>query len=1089
MSKESFNFDLNTNLADLIREAQEFSREVDIGVKNVLSSARTLKEGQRLFLKESMTKLKDGMIQAQEEIIALETKIHTEHLDKAMLREVEHAKEVAENKLKTLKEQFDKEMDLGERRKKALEESSKNFGEKLGSAAQNFGEAMHGVFSDLSSKDISMFSSLLSKAAAATQKAHEKAEMGAQAGGGVANILSKITGTLGPALTAIAAAAAGIAAVVKIFLDANAQAVEFNQALLGASIAGGDLANRAWEVSDAFSKAREAAVDSFSFTRIWGIDAKEHYEIWNAYQEGRATLETLKEQFSDVADEQEKLRKATEKALTYSKLFGSSATEIAKMSGDYMGDLGLTLEGVERRFSMILSAARESGFGVKTFFSAVSQATSGMSIYNVRLHEAASIFTDLGKVLGAGDGAAFLQRLMSGFKHEGVKDATTNVMKFGVQRSLDIAKLEYQFSTQEFVKKVDEWVKNVGTDSAEAEDIRELLSVLRLQEGPEAVAEALANMTRKQQSLLIYEVQRRNEDLSNSLFSLVNLSGVAKKGAGLGAAVAARSELGPAATLLTMLEATVKETGLRIDQINPNNIPNQIRVEQATGMAGEELKKWIRVGQDYSSQFSTLESFQKRIRGSKDDDEITALVEEFNKEYSESMGVILDETGARFRAVKDKEGKIDFKDLSFAIGDSFREFIMTKGQELADFETDPDDKKFAQQIVSNTTEMTKILSQGIQWLLQQIWKGVEKIKSFFGLGSKEQMSAKAKVQAQYNDEILQRNKELSENNKKIGDLQQVLAKTKDAGEREKAQAEIKGLEEERERLLQEREEVGSRSEALSNLDLDTMIGDKTVEELFGKRNLRTAEGWERAVRLATGQVTKGDYDKAFKDATDAADRVANSRFMWGGARQVAQAEGLAKETARVYDSEFKWESRKEEMLEQEAIDDKRSGDVLRKQEMADDKRSERELRQHKTITEDQTTRLLEPYEKERQGKIADMLHGMGFAPEDALAKARKLMMSGDGFYQISTTDDILRDYLERNVGTQTFEDGFISAGGRMARISEGDHVMAFKDGGPVSKALGGGRGVTINAAFSGIGPRDTLAVLNNALRTGMLRIG
>jgi hypothetical protein len=405
-----------------------------------------------------LTKIQDDINESRQRALKLEHQIQEKLARKESAENEKRILAEEKLKLKHLEARSKQEFKAGERliarRKKAYEEAERLASRTMGEKAEEFGDSLSKGFDDLKSFNIG---NIFKGIGARTEAKGAQMMMKSEQGGAMAGMMSQIGGflaKLGPALVAIGGIAAGLAAIVKIILDADSKAKELNRALLDGGVAATDLADGFNDVTEKVDLLRRSFTEALGFNRKWGITAKDSLEVLKSYDEAGVPVRNLVGNIEDAEAATQRLQGATEGALAYSKLLGISNTEAAAHMAGYMEELGLTLQGVEERFSEITAAAKESGFATKRFFNMVLQATTGMSMYNVRLDEAAGLLIHLGKILGQKMGGDFLQQLTKGFKDEGTLDRVRKTMTTGVEKSLNILRKDSVNATQEFLDKL-----------------------------------------------------------------------------------------------------------------------------------------------------------------------------------------------------------------------------------------------------------------------------------------------------------------------------------------------------------------------------------------------------------------------------------------------------------------------------------------------------------------------------------------------------------------------------------------------------------------------------------------------------------
>ena len=224
-------------------------------------------------------------------------------------------------------------------------------------------------------------------------KANERrADKGAPSA--ILNVLTKI----GPVLLGVTAVLGGLAAIFTAVMN---QTLEYNKAILdGASaldIFGASALDAGFNMRGSLKIIREAALD---VALVTGQTAENVIQAIMAYNNSGVSLKTLQGQFSKTGDAMEAYTEMAYFASTYTKTLGVSVDELTGQYGDLFTKAGMGLEGIKDSFQAIATAAMASGMNVKDFFTTVSQTTSGLALYNLRLEDTSKQLLGLTKILG-----------------------------------------------------------------------------------------------------------------------------------------------------------------------------------------------------------------------------------------------------------------------------------------------------------------------------------------------------------------------------------------------------------------------------------------------------------------------------------------------------------------------------------------------------------------------------------------------------------------------------------------------------------------------------------------------------------------
>jgi hypothetical protein len=259
--------------------------------------------------------------------------------------------------------------------------------------------------------------------------------------GGVSKALGGIMKGIGPMLNMVAklgplleVAASSLLAIVKLMIDAEAQAKELNKQVLQVSGTSGlwyKNAKRSGaalaDMGDVLGKIRD---DATSLSNIsWGINKDDHMAVLSTLAAEGVRVTELTDQFDELrkntkyADAQAKSFGGTvQVAVAYSRQFGVSLQEISQFQAEMMTEMGANLAEVQVGFHSMSQAADDSGIAANKFFGIIRSLSSDMSLYNSRMEDAVKILGKLGKVMSPKSAQKFMSNLMQGFKNKGRTD-------------------------------------------------------------------------------------------------------------------------------------------------------------------------------------------------------------------------------------------------------------------------------------------------------------------------------------------------------------------------------------------------------------------------------------------------------------------------------------------------------------------------------------------------------------------------------------------------------------------------------------------------------------------------------------------
>ena len=406
------------NYIQTIRDALRLGRDAD--AKRIRTEfkqrerAIRVQAGQLKRIEEEISELREkGATDA--EVRAAEVR------KKALEDDIADRQDALEDLIKTqerAQEKLVKQLDEG------LEQAGKDFGESLEGAA--------GKFEDLFAKALSADnldpSELVKGLGSAIQGAAPTllaggGKMAAQ--GGAVGALGKAAVSLGAAAGLLAGVAGAIGAVVAVLFAAYNQTKAFNKSILEGSSAldllGSEGTDSAGLLNYELGKVRQAAQQvAWEFRST----SEEVIALSSAMNDAGLTFREQKRLFGSY---EESMRTA----LIATQTFGIGASEAAEIIDVMSRDLGLTQEGIESGFMDIFAAAQLSGMGVKNFFTSISEATSGLALYNFRLEDTLELLLMMEKTLGEDMAKTVMGGLRGKYGEMGFTDRMQKVMQSG----------------------------------------------------------------------------------------------------------------------------------------------------------------------------------------------------------------------------------------------------------------------------------------------------------------------------------------------------------------------------------------------------------------------------------------------------------------------------------------------------------------------------------------------------------------------------------------------------------------------------------------------------------------------------------
>jgi len=243
---------------------------------------------------------------------------------------------------------------------------------------------------------------------------------------GLGSVMSKmapilqIVGKLGPLIGTLSSL---LMAVVKVLIDAEAQAKAFNKEILASASSAEFLARSGGNANDAYdelSNTMDQLRDSaYSLENLeWGISVDEHKQVLNVLTQEGVAIGHIKAEAGDGAGAVGKF--ATELShvsVAYSRAFGVPLQEINQMQAEMMNSMGMNLESTKLAFEQMNRAAGDSGISANKFFGMIRGVSQDLSLYNVRMEQSVKLLKMLGKVMDPRNAQKFMQGVIGTMKN------------------------------------------------------------------------------------------------------------------------------------------------------------------------------------------------------------------------------------------------------------------------------------------------------------------------------------------------------------------------------------------------------------------------------------------------------------------------------------------------------------------------------------------------------------------------------------------------------------------------------------------------------------------------------------------------
>jgi hypothetical protein len=862
---------------------------------------------------------------------------------------------------------------------------------------------------------------------------------GARAAKGAAGgaTMARAGASMAAAAGSMLAVAGVLAAVVALIMAADKQTKEWNKALLegagAADLAGGNVD----QLTQTLRDARKTAVSL-------GIEFRQQPEdivkIIAKANEAGFTYAEMAEHLSVAGDRLEAFNNLARTAIIHAQTLGVSTDEIADSTALWMHDFGGGLKTIEDSFGAIYQGAMESGIGAKRFYGMVTQASAGLALYNARIEDTAALVALLGESLGEAEAANFVQGLGKGFAAESYTDRYKRFMLTGEKTMVSVTQSNAKHLAETFV----DGIKESGGDikqgvlfafheaGFEPEDI-----MGKLARGDAGVLKQIMGLSAEARQILVGRVMETDAATGRGLQDLIGASeamsgtmdGVVKSldEQSMGAKLALTYSQMGAMGLTDLADASPKQLAM---------------MEQQTSLSGEQLHEATRSQEALMGQWLIA------------------------KQTDKSVG-------------------------------SFHEWLISQGDDLAErfAEGMSPQEYFAKQMVRNTESVASILKGLIAGLLEEIAAMTGAVR--------DKLLGLSQEQSEVRDDILKRLKESG------GILQQ----------------EKTDLQDELSIAMQEAssgktfEDRASAKKKVAELDAQVAAKDRDIET--HRENLRSLQGVTRWQSNKIGKKggTKEAWDETLdfdwsvygKDAMQpfAAPGPAIQKPPLAPGGEPVEMGGALWSTGAPLASGSEVRKRKEETtlaLQQEvgepiaaqttALTDKQHDEFTHlEQEMPDLLAQGFIDASHAMDVMAMATALYSDPKAQRAfsnrlaagGKITGEemgeLEGMGHGPAELGLLMARYFPTG---YQASTGGGGSAIPWIDDEGGGFTPDDFISRGGKITRFNSADEIIAGKEGGPLSAALGGPGG-NVNINIHGGDTKQIYSVVKKAMRESGVR--
>lgn len=597
--------------------------------------------------------------------------------------------------------------------------SKKSFEGAAKKAADVFGQLSSGQLSGTFSE---MFKGMGKKASGIGANSTRERGGGGLIAKGVDKTFGRSMRMLGPILAGLGGLVAGFAAVFAIFTAIEGAGKALNKSLFSSGVTVADMASNSKDWENSLENITGlAGTKNIGFIQDWGISGEEQMALVGAFTQGNLSVKKMTEGVKGLNKQQGVLKNNMEVSLTYSKLFGQSAPEMATQQAKMMSEWGLNLEEVKDQFASIYEAAKNSSYGVKNFYSMILNVTSGLASYNVRMAETAGLLMKLNKVLSPERAGAFMQTIVGSYEKMSPTEAFADMLKRGVSETAKILQ-------GGAIDAVISFQKAWGEQQAPLADMVEELGIkVDFSKDAKSVAEDLSKLSIEDQKKLLGAVagNEKTAGMSNALFDLIDRSRVMT---GKREDVARGLSNVTAGQELALKASSINYTGKGGLEDLMQSTAGRTAAMDATGLDNQGLKTLYEVVFKLNSNYASLEEqskqmkeLQDKITANPDDLEAKKALAELVKQQNtnaKTMGAVATAQGVSTATLNEFGGVEEGRAL-----EGQQDYLTVRGGDLEEVAATQEDEniRIAKEQVEATTTLTDRIKLGIEAILKDMY--------------------------------------------------------------------------------------------------------------------------------------------------------------------------------------------------------------------------------------------------------------------------------------------------------------------------------------------------------------------------------
>lgn len=717
---EKYAKDLNKSLKGLFVDHKRIGKDLERTLKGVVDSVNKYEDMEsHRFLQEEQLRL----LQHNKKVLVQRAKLQDS------LQAKENSGVIREHKrdLRRLEEKYRTELNHQKKIHAALEDWGDDFSRQVGVSlssefrilaskapdiGENLAEGFASGLNSIRSGDIAGFARAVSGTLGqGLQKAGTFQQARAAQRGSDSKVGGALVG-LGKGINLLTGAVGGIMTIASAIMEIDSVGKGLNKTIVE-GIGGFDLMATGVGNVRANLKALRGTITDGDFQAELGIPASELASLYGSLAQAGMPVSRMAGDLSAFNTEAGRTNEATENLrdnlraiVSTSRMMGVSTSEMGQTMTETMNEMGESLQNVERHFAAIGKMAANSTFGTQRFFSMVLQATSGLTMMNIRLEDAGKLLTKMAKFMTQKKAAEFVSNMAQQpgmYGQEGIKRYILTGGANVKRAQTHAAKL----ASREFLTKFAgdqgmSLLRSRGLDTSNSDNL----------------AQQLSRYTEDQRSMLMSELRASgSEGMSQRLNSLIGLSHGMRGGMGRGMESTMYGDLGSKMALafqqgraLTGSSSINHLAGSPIMQAAMENL----------GLSGEQAQQMIEASRGFEGDFLNLRKMvTEGTTGSMSRED---MVKRFGASV-DAQGNLTSASGASIGNTRQA-----MMDTSY---------IQAQTERLASEIGEPIDanRALSEQIAANTLSFGDKLQMYVTQWLERIYGSVESISGLLGISS------------------------------------------------------------------------------------------------------------------------------------------------------------------------------------------------------------------------------------------------------------------------------------------------------------------------------------------------------------------